>query len=997
MAFEKEVFIDYPDPGYTKIRARHLNKLQDAIAALDGALDAKEVEVEKVIKSTNRFDKNTIEFIKPFYIPNRIPTDYKFSYNSSTAGDMATGYGWVNIPVESGKTYTMKIDTVTMEDFYNYKYGYFMNVFWLDGSGTVVTNVSYGGDTYYYAIASGSAGDPKLADTAYNANKVRCYAYGGGSNTRRGMGTNAITFEVKDSSICYMNVQLGFLECKSPIYQLDTTLEFWQTKKGLTDAQCNALINSFQINEGTKLLDYEEGGDYTYTETEVQSNLTKLQSAFQIKQIPSTNLLDPAYARNHYYIYNGGLNSDGSPRLVPQGNSYPCCMLVIPVQKGQYILDSTATKIGNGEFGYFGKCVFVDASHKYVCGRYEFTPASGVTTGIDSSKVSISGENTTRLSFEIKDDTVSYIYIPLLSSINGSKNPYGLWVGYEPSSGLTDDECYDLLYKSKLNMGYTALPWKPYNETTSKTVVTTEYIEGLDEYLEQVDTKVAESLSAIQKTEKSMVVNIVDNDLYVRCKDWKQDYDFVYRWTKVNPNTIFRCNKFLNMSTMYEIPVTSEDSDTGSLISWKGCGDDITPVNFNNTYIGANHGYSMVDVINVPSHGKTEVDIGSVWVDNSTGRTYCLLNIPDENTLRMVWFNDSMMSSGIFGSRGGCSGGTLTHSSGATNTSDIVITKNSSGNYSEMGQLYQSYNKYSISLLLDGQVADINENGTFACDRCELITQYDIIYIPAMLNYLMENVGFNTNDSQYSNDIQDYYITMYVNYQHNRNGSLSTYSSFYVNKNINVGYFGLVQSIALPSTSGVTATYLYLPDTTTYQSIYEHTGETAVQFSKSGWSSASKVPYRYFQFTSFDADKGVQLLFDRSVGWGENSKRLEHISSSCGFSHTSRKLYPYFIQSGTLTPGTYFDGLAVRVPLYKYDEDLTSVGWYWVEDSIVLTIDTHKALNKDIVLPNYMNNRRVEVLDKTDSCVCNQTYIFNNKLRFICTSDYGYLVLKLSK
>jgi len=144
-------------------------------------------------------------------------------------------------------------------------------------------------------------------------------------------------------------------------------------------------------------------------------------------------------------------------------------------------------------------------------------------------------------------------------------------------------------------------------------------------------------------------------------------------------------------------------------------------------------------------------------------------------------------------------------------------------------------------------------------------------------------------------------------------------------------------------------------------------------------------------------DLGVQLLFDRSVGWGENSKRLEHISSSCGFSHTSRKLYPYFIQSGTLTPGTYFDGLAVRVPLYKYDGDLTSVGWYWVEDSIVLTIDTHKALNKDIVLPNYMNNRRVEVLDKTDSCVCNQTYIFNNKLRFICTSDYGYLVLKLSK
>jgi hypothetical protein len=43
-----------------------------------------------------------------------------------------------------------------------------------------------------------------------------------------------------------------------------------------------------------------------------------------------------------------------------------------------------------------------------------------------------------------------------------------------------------------------------------------------------------------------------------------------------------------------------------------------------------------------------------------------------------------------------------------------------------------------------------------------------------------------------------------------------------------------------------------------------------------------------------------------------------------------------------------------------------------------------------------MNDMRVEILDKTESVACNQTYLFNRKVRF--TSDgYGYLVLRLYK
>ena len=102
----------------------------------------------------------------------------------------------------------------------------------------------------------------------------------------------------------------------------------------------------------------------------------------------------------------------------------------------------------------------------------------------------------------------------------------------------------------------------------------------------------------------------------------------------------------------------------------------------------------------------------------------------------------------------------------------------------------------------------------------------------------------------------------------------------------------------------------------------------------------------------------------------------------------TKKMYPQMIQGQKLVPGTFIDGMAARVPLYKYDEDLTSIGWYWCCDDIILMIDTHNSVNKDIVLPDYMNNMRIEKLDVTDSVNCEQTYIFNNKIRFICTSDY---------
>ena len=129
-----------------------------------------------------------------------------------------------------------------------------------------------------------------------------------------------------------------------------------------------------------------------------------------------------------------------------------------------------------------------------------------------------------------------------------------------------------------------------------------------------------------------------------------------------------------------------------------------------------------------------------------------------------------------------------------------------------------------------------------------------------------------------------------------------------------------------------------------------------------------------------------------------------------------KKMDPAFFCEGTFEAGLTFDGLASRVPLYKYDEDLTAVSWYWLDgnefnyetrqydnynyddDAIILMIDSHKAVDKDIFLPAYMNGMQIEVLDKTGSVECVQTHISDRKLRYNTNgSTKDYLVVKLSK
>ena len=505
--------------------------------------------------------------------------------------------------------------------------------------------------------------------------------------------------------------------------------------------------------------------------------------------------------------------------------------------------------------------------------------------------------------------------------------------------------------------------------TSGDAVAILRYLAGYDVETEAPETEAPKMSCLIQ-----------GNDFYIRAKQFEESQDMVWHLEKINSTG---GNKYFNIQSMNVCSKAANDEQLPNVLtSWKWAGDDLAPPVIQGAYIAANHGYTCVDKIVHTAHGKTTADIGSVYKDNSTNKTYVLTHVYNENTLGLVHFDDASMKSGVMSYGNPAIGATLVCQSNAKNTNNIVVESRAAD------QLWPCFNHYTINFYVDGIEKDLNEDAILEGNRFEVITQYDVIYVPAMLEYLMENLGNVTNIN--SDDIEQSYMTMYINHQFNRNGSVSTYSSFYMPRDIRVGYIGLVQSYRISETP-----YTYVPDTTTYQTPVLHELNADAEFLRSTWTSADKVPYRYYQFADDTFGKGVIQTYDRTVGWGKNEERLQHISHAGRFS-SAAKMYTAFISGCDIPAGTYFDGLAARIPLHKYDQDLTSVGWYWCSDDIILMIDTHNSVNKDIILPDYMNNMRIEKLDVTDSVTLGQTYIFNNKLHFQCT-DYGYAVLRLYK
>ena len=285
---------------------------------------------------------------------------------------------------------------------------------------------------------------------------------------------------------------------------------------------------------------------------------------------------------------------------------------------------------------------------------------------------------------------------------------------------------------------------------------------------------------------------------------------------------------------------------------------------------------------------------------------------------------------------------------------------------------------------------EVKGDGLYHGNKVYNVCTYDVMYVPAILEYLEKNVGHNTNSSHYSDEITEKYLSIEIVHEFRPNGSQTTYCKYTIDlrSSLKFSYIYAAQCAAFGK-----PVYLYVPGA--YQDeVFLHDGTGTYQFVKDNWNDRNVPPYRYFMFNS-DKTKGFELAYSRGTYWGNPQNRISHLSYA-GWSPTSCKLYPIWV-NGTFEAGSSFDSITGRVPLnMSLNDGTTAIAWYWENDDIIMTIDSHSLCSGiDIPLSSYMQNKKVEVLDKTESVICDVSGVTGESLYYETNSDFGYLVVRL--
>ncbi len=526
----------------------------------------------------------------------------------------------------------------------------------------------------------------------------------------------------------------------------------------------------------------------------------------------------------------------------------------------------------------------------------------------------------------------------------------------------------------------------------NKTTLLSSHLNHIEEGIYNNDIR----LSALENNagtsnfeEKLMVVKKEGDKLTIRCKDWTDTEDFVWRF-----NGVGSTNKAANLQNANLIPKSTADESlkfdmyipAGSI--YKQTTDDTAPISFHGTYWAGNHAMTSSTLIKGP-HNLTMEDIGSVWVDSdeTNPHEYMLAKVDSSTNLRFINLVEQVISgNGAFNHAKHTPIAPLKHVRNATNTDNINFTS-----FANSEQLQPGSNHVINKYYVDDK--EITEDGLYYGNKIYNVCTFDIIYVPSILEYLQNNVGKNTNLSYYSDDITEKYMSMEIIHEFRPNGSQTTYQKCKLEPryDIKISYWYTAQVAAFGKPS-----YLYIPGAYN-NTVFLHDGTSSFTFNGDTWVDENTPPYRYFTFNS-EQNRAFQIAFSQDTHFGKPENRIKQLSSkNAGWSPGTCKLYPIFT-ANTHKAGSSFDAVTGRMPINKEKSNgLTSVAWYWEYDDIIMTIDSHEKIVEGtmIDLPKYMHNKKITVLDKTDSVVSYPPLRAGKSLHYATNQDYGHLVIRL--
>lgn len=483
--------------------------------------------------------------------------------------------------------------------------------------------------------------------------------------------------------------------------------------------------------------------------------------------------------------------------------------------------------------------------------------------------------------------------------------------------------------------------------------------------------------------------------LRFRATEWSRTGQDLCMDTYLNGSS----NGFFNISGLFEIPSDAEKNSFTGGTAFKYSGDDITPININGTYIGANHGYNLIQCLpKDPSYGLTEADIGRVFSFGEGGskKQYVLVRIDaytKELRQNMIWFcpfDETAMQTGNFSKF--CSSAYKIPAGTELVSDDGLpsITTNSEtcpGYSAGVVQFYTALNHVKQHAFLDGKYeVDIQKAATYDAEFIDFYEEYDVVYLPAALQYLIDNVGSNNERSHCSDVLQESYVTFRICYRFHKNGATVVYSDYDFHKDVSLHIIGGVQSGAFSETDH----YIYLPGSSGAYATPALQPYASVHF---GMMENGQPQSSCFQLTDTIGSKAINLGFNTVYGDGTPEKRTTYLKNGCVYYYTSYKMYPYFISGGTLKAGDHFSFIGYRLPSVIYDEDFFAVNWYWVGDEIFLSLHTDKAVDKTVALPDYMSGMTAEVIEGSGLTVGDSV---TNAGLTATSAGAGYAIIRLT-
>ena len=421
--------------------------------------------------------------------------------------------------------------------------------------------------------------------------------------------------------------------------------------------------------------------------------------------------------------------------------------------------------------------------------------------------------------------------------------------------------------------------------------------------------------------------------------------------------------------TDVENPCFDLQAYSGSFV--KNADDDICPINYGSSYRCAGHGNYVAFNLTATAHGLSESDIGKTYtLDNVT---WLLMKVPDVNHVWVVSvpasqtgsFNTSIASSG-----------TLVGTSG-----NIAFTAK------EQTQIRPQNINRKYLILADGK--EITQDGTYYCEKLDLTETYQSSNTYEMVQYLIANVGSNTNSSYYNNSIPGE-VQYDVTYSFYGNGSCCvSHKDTILRDGIVFSFDGLtqVQRYGTHPSAYVPFTDIGYP--------YE-LPESDLNLSKSHWNDANFPPYKYYEFDPITG-LGFGVAYDITFGMGipEIRKGIITTSDGAGFYHyPGWKMYPKFYNKGaTLTKGTVIAGNVCRIPVKKIGN---YVAYWWKTNSATFVeIETFGECMVEVELPSDAVGKNATLVKASETIPFDDTVIASTFMT-VYASGVGSATIKLT-